>query len=173
MNYLKNEAIANKEAVKRRFQLASKSLRPLIALLKLGYSEKSRRNRAVRPFNHAMGQVIKNAIIGEYPDLSVDYSRILLSDGTYRQVAEATVSRSGALLQLTYSMEGGKADDVVLWAILCTEIEETLALQGRRSEGTLAVTIPTHLMAYAHQHYVMVCDRNYKRFAQSQYLGLY
>ncbi len=173
MDYPIKETILAKAVVKRRFQLATIALRPLLPLIKIGYQAIFRRNRSVRPYNHAMSQIIKGAISGDYPELSIDYSRVLLSKGAYEQVSEPAVLRSGDSLELTYGTVGAKADDIVIWAVLCVEMEEVLATQGTRIEGGLSLHIPRHLAPYRHHHYLIVGDRSYNRFAQSKYLGVY
>ncbi|WP_164126436.1 DUF6266 family protein [Sphingobacterium luzhongxinii] len=173
MTYSNMERKQKIVSTRLRFLLAAKALRPLLPLLKVGYKEKYRRDRRVRPFNHAMRQVLKNGIVGEYPDLQVDYSRILLSDGSYDRLSAVELSRDESVLQIKYAIDAaGKADDVVLWTALCVEKEEALAVQGKRSNGTLQSAVPSHLIECRFHHYITVCDRDYKRFSRSQYLGM-
>src|SRR5690606_31715702 len=109
-------------AVLLKFRIATKVLRPLIPFIKIGYQAKYRRNSAIRPYNHAMAQVIKQAITGEYPDLIVDYAKVLLSDGNYGRLPDVTLSRSGSDLELQYSTvqsrHNKKPDDLIIWVML-------------------------------------------------------
>lgn len=162
-------------AVLLKFQVATKVLRPLIPFVKLGYQAKYKRNSAIRPYNHAMAQVIKQAIIGEYPDLTVDYAKVLLSDGNYGRLPDVTLSRSGPNLELQYGgvqhLYSQKPDDLIIWVVLCPTLEEAISVEGTRNLGKLEVMVPQHFEGHVCHHYVIACDRDHRRFSKSVYLG--
>lgn len=65
-------------AQRMKLSLANKGLAPLRDVIKVGYQGNS------KAFNMLIKQTMKEFITGEYPDLSIDYSRIKIAEGKLR-----------------------------------------------------------------------------------------
>src|SRR5574344_2038045 len=76
-----------------RFNAALKFLQPMKDFIKVGF-----KSYAVKmtEFNSAMSYILKNAIIGTYPDFVIDYSAALISKGTLSRASGALVESTVA-----------------------------------------------------------------------------
>ena len=68
-------------AQRAKFSVAGKFLRPLIPFLRIGF-----RSQAVKMsgFNAAMSYNLEYALTGTYPAYDIDFSKALVSQGTFR-----------------------------------------------------------------------------------------
>ncbi|HET6556805.1 MAG TPA: DUF6266 family protein, partial [Prolixibacteraceae bacterium] len=80
-----------------KFSLVVKFLRPLTALLRIGFKEAGSR---LSGFNAAMSYVMENAVMGIYPDLDIDYTKVLVCRGNL----------PGALNPAVVSVVAGQVD---------------------------------------------------------------
>jgi Family of unknown function (DUF6266) len=106
-----------------KFALMHSFLKPLLSLLNETY-----KNLAIQMtgFNKAFSYNVKNAITGEYPDLKIDYSMVLLGRGDLPNVAMPVklVSTEGKLIfNWTDNSGRGKAKmtDKAFVAVYCEE----------------------------------------------------
>lgn len=62
-----------------KFTAALKFLQPMTPFIRIGY-----KNLAVKmtAFNAAMSFTLNNALIGSYPEYSIDYAKVLVSRGS-------------------------------------------------------------------------------------------
>ncbi len=58
-----------------KFSLSNKGLSPLNKIIKIGYKNSDKNYRKL------VGEAYHNAIVGEYPNFTMDYSMIKVSDG--------------------------------------------------------------------------------------------
>lgn len=172
---MKKEKSKAQLTVMERFRLANKVIRPLMSFLKIGYRSKCQRKRKLRPHNIAVAQVSKEAIIGEYPDMSVDYTKILFCDGYYPGLSSVTLLLSSGQVELRHRLDsssiGRNEDDIVLWLMFCPILEECISIEGIRNVDKFTMSIPQRFEGYDCYHYLMVCRRDYGLFSKSQYLG--
>src|SRR5262245_6324494 len=61
-----------------KFSLAADFLLSMRSVLAIGFPEKASQ---MSGYNAALKQVFSRAITGQYPDLRIDYSQVLISDG--------------------------------------------------------------------------------------------
>lgn len=66
------------QAQRAKFSLVINFLRPLVALLRIGFKDAS---STMSGFNAAMAYTMKNAVTGIYPDLVIDYTKVLVCRG--------------------------------------------------------------------------------------------
>lgn len=171
----KNNKSLAQLAIQERFKLACKVVKPLMPFLQVTYRNKAKRNRRLKPHNVAIAQVIKQAIVGLYPDMRVDYAKLLLSDGIYAGLSNVQLSVSGLEIRLQHerstAVNRKNKDDIVIWVVYCPTLEECISVEGVRYDDHLSVTIPQWFINHDLHHYLIVCRRDYSLFSTSQYLG--
>lgn len=128
------------------FLLVVRFLRPLLDLIKVGYSTYARRMSA---YNAATSYVLRHALSGEFPDLHLDYARVLLSRGNLRGLTEVQI-QSAASLQLTLQWENnafmGNAlpyDKVAVVVYNPAKADAFYAMDAAlRADATLTISLP-------------------------------
>ena len=102
-------------AYRMKFGLVNSSLTPFSKIIKDGFIKKHNAYRSV------ISKAIKEAIVGEYPNFSIDYSKIPLAEGKLKLPSDITVNidnKVGAL-QLTWSTQNldytnyNQSDDIL------------------------------------------------------------
>ena len=73
-------------ASRMRFGLANSALSPLNSIIKHGYRDVN------NAFRSTVSMVLKNAITGEYPNYSIDYSKIQIAGGKLQPLTGVTVT---------------------------------------------------------------------------------
>jgi hypothetical protein len=107
-----------------KFALMHKFLKPLLSFLNVTYSSVAVQ---MTGFSKAFSYNVKNAITGAHPELRIDYSRVLVSQGDLQNVLspELTASTEGIL---TFSwtnnsgMGSGRATDQAFVAVYNEEL---------------------------------------------------
>ena len=102
------------------------------------------------PYNAAVSYNLANAIIGEVPNLSIDFSKVLISRGDLPLVSNltSTAPAPGALL-LEWSgstlLKGARADDKLMVSVYneADNVSLAYASVAERSTGTAELDIPT------------------------------
>lgn len=162
-------------AVRLRFKMAIGLVRPLMPFIKLGYQEKWKRRKRVRPHNIAVAHVVKQVIVGEYPALQIDYAALVLSDGAVQNLANSEITVTADHIELThmssYSTRWTYFDDKVIWVMYCPLLEECISVEGKRDEVNFKMIVPLRFAGLECHHYLMVCRRDYSVFSKSKYLG--
>jgi hypothetical protein len=98
-----------------RFALATHFIQPLHPVLKVGYRNQARNRTAI---NMALSDVLRDVIIGEYPNWDINYQGLRISKGTLTPAYNPTVTMANG--QITFHWEaqgdqgGGKATDQAL-----------------------------------------------------------
>jgi hypothetical protein len=86
--------------------------------------------------NHAFGDIYANAIIGNYPAYSLDYSKVQICDGSLHNANSLAVSAAGGgNVKFTWidNTNGpkAKATDKAVLAVYCPELDQAIfTLQG-------------------------------------------
>ena len=82
-------------AVRARVALAAEALSPIKSILSMGFSEKNK--KGVNYYNAAMKAFLSEAIVGDYPNLAVDYSKMQISMGSLGGLTDVTMEYSTVL----------------------------------------------------------------------------
>ena len=80
--------------------LATGFLRPISALVNIGYKSLAIKQTG---FNVATAQIIADAIIGDYPNLLIDYTKVLISKGTLTGPWNGAVTSAGGNINVTWA----------------------------------------------------------------------
>jgi hypothetical protein len=143
--------------------------------------------RAMTPRNAAVGYTRKYAVKGEYPDVEVDYSKVLLSIGSLPGLegvsASLSVEAGGRLvLHFNWTVEPPdrdwpRCDDQVMLLAYCPEdIHGDLVcyrLTGaRRTAGQDSLELPVSWTGKAIEAYISVISDDRQSVANSQYVAV-
>lgn len=106
-----------------KFALVLSAMKPLTQFLRTGFKNYTTKQTA---FNAAMSYNLGHAIIGNYPEYSLDMSKLLISKGNLNKAinGRSTVTNCGLSINWDCTLEDGK--DIAMVAILNTKKEEAL-----------------------------------------------
>jgi len=164
-------------AVRQRFKLAGEFLRPLSGIVAQGFATKQKGKTA---HGRAMSYLLMRAVEGEYPHQYVNPGRVRLSEGVLQNPAEIEVMRQGSLVKVeavsrmdsTLGLNLAWDDRLVLCAyhpgLQVAGINEEERL---REDGFVALQLPPLLADKPVHLYLMVHDRNKRKWSNSRYLG--
>lgn len=152
-------------AHRMKFGLVNKGLSPLNEIIKRGFKGNS------RTYRRQVGKAYHEAIIGEYPNFKLDYSKIKIAEGELQPLKEFIVNTNNktGLVSFKWNRDidpklktGNNRDKV---NIVCLNEKEKVAIQynnyGRRSIGEATIELPvgwqtddTHFWAYLTSDFV-------------------
>ncbi len=175
MKKVKNSSPAQL-ATQLAFKRASSFLAPLRGLVKIGYFESAKQNDMMA-IAMAMSQVLRCAVAGEYPDLYIAPADVILSKGPLSPVSLRTLQRTVDCITIRYGghsgvIRGFTDDEVIACAY---QVDKGVAVLNKqpatRGDEVVTINIPVELQQQPLYVYLLVCDRNRKKFSRSTYLG--
>src|SRR5699024_5120143 len=120
-------------------------------MVRVGYGQ-IRQERAT-PMNVAVQQNLDRAVIGTYPDFSVDYASVRISEGRLTGGGTVSAQVDTGVLAVSWSTEinemmGSNADDRVYIVLFQPEIDEFMSTPTvpRREDGEVDIVIPEHFL---------------------------
>lgn len=129
-----------------KFQTVVKFLQPLLEVIRIGFNSLAVKKTA---FNAATSYTYHNALIGDYPDVSIDFSKVMISKGGLRGVENAiAASTEAGKLELTWSDNSAlgfaNANDVAMIVVYHPELEDAYyTLNGaNRADAALVLDLP-------------------------------
>ena len=96
----KRKPSPKQEAARARFSMARRFVQPIAQLLELTFTDNS---SVATGANNAVAQVITEAITGVYPALSIDYSLVKISRGSFPPADNAVATTTGGKLYFTWT----------------------------------------------------------------------
>jgi hypothetical protein len=158
-----------------KFALSLNFLQPMNGLLRTGWKLQAQRQS---PINAAMSYTINNAIIGSYPNYSIDPSKVYISRGALAPAVNASASAAqAATVVFSWSDNSGTSTanktDKVLLAVVNPEKSEAVldADSVRRSDTTISVNVPADWIGSTVHAYMGFASEDGKEVANSVYLG--
>lgn len=175
----KASSVANPRTVgqmnqRTRFSTILGFLKPITPFLRVGFKLFAVKQTA---FNSAMSYNLANAIIGEYPDISVDLTSALVSRGNLTPIANADATIQDGTAQITWDDNTGsgsaKANDKLLLVVYNSmKGEATFETAGPdRSAGTFEIPLPANWVGDDVDVYAGFISFDGKEVANSVYLG--
>ncbi len=161
--------------VQAKFELANRFLRPLNDLL-----EKTFKKAAVdmSGFNAALSENLPDAIAGDYPNITIDYSKVMLSKGGLAGVpSPAAASTAAGKLTFTWTDNSGKKNALSSDLVFVTAYNEQLnewdydPKIAARSAGTCTLDVAA-FSGKPVQTYIGLISADGKKIATSQYTGV-
>lgn len=157
-----------------KFAVAINYLQPLAELLRTGWKFYANRKS---PFNAAMAYTYAKAIIGTYPDYSIDPGKVLISRGSLAPpVNAAAIALSGALnfqWDDNSSFNTAKQTDKALLAVVNPVKADAVYITAgaARSDCEQSIAIPAAWIGDSVEAYMGFISQDGKEIANSVYLG--
>lgn len=133
-------------AQRAKLKLANKGLSPLSKIIRQGYNDDSSAYRTL------VGKTIREFVVGEYPDFSIDYSKIQIAGGRMLLPEHVTATFNPDTHRVSFSWDTqlspaskwNKADDIIHIVFLHRPTLETIKLPGivKRSHGFTSFELP-------------------------------
>ncbi|APU97195.1 hypothetical protein K2F45_11680 [Sphingobacterium siyangense] len=159
-----------------KFRTLMRFLLPINVFLKIGFGGKN--TEKVTPMNAAFQFNLKRAITGAYPDFSLDYSNISISDGGLYGGGTVSASFDSGELIFTWSTGASEtfetfADDLVYVLAYHPEKDEFISTPApsTRSLGVVTFLVPDHLASGSVHTWLFLSNRSKTRVSKSVYLG--
>jgi hypothetical protein len=158
-----------------RMTLIIQFLRPLTVFLREGFKRQAIRKSA---FNVATSYNLSHALTGTYPDIEIDYSKVLLSQGKLPGALNPQVSCPGSgKVELSWqdnsSDKGAIPDDRALLVVYDSQHGKALSqMQGNlRAAQSQVVTLPPAFEGAEVQCYIAFQNANQTIVSDSWYAG--
>lgn len=159
-----------------RFRAAARFLAPLAALIKQGLA--TTKKSGGTPMGRAMSHMLTCCFVGRFPRLEIDPSKVKLSEGSLANPAEVEASRQGDTITVSWNPPisnhfGMHQDDLIMVCAYGFAARSAVLQKGdvRRKDGRAVVVLPDDLAAETVHLYLMVQNRDRKRFSRNIYLG--
>ena len=130
-----------------------------------------------RGYYQAASFALRNAISGTYPDLSINYPKIVLSSGSLPQSPALSIAAPGNM-NVSVSWDktvwsNGSSDDPVFVAFLnpVTQMVVFAEAQAKRDDGTLNVLMPGPWLGATIHVWLFFTSIDRKQSSVSQYIG--
>lgn len=150
-------------------------LKPFRAFFPVGF--KNRKN-GLSPFNAAVSCNMQEALVGVYPDFSIDYSRLKVSKGSMPGALNPAVINSQTN-ELIFTWEdncdqiGAMANDRVALLVYDPQKKKSISLLlgNSRMTGSQALTLPDGFGGENLQCYIAFRNLSQTNISDSQYVG--
>jgi hypothetical protein len=158
-----------------KFSNVLQFLQPMKDFVKVGY-----KNYAIKmtQFNSAMSYILKNAVIGSYPNFTIDYANALISRGSLSGAMNGAAASSAAgAVEFTWgdnSSEGNAqaTDKALILAYNKTKGEAIFVTNGAvRTAGTQTLTVPDDFSGDSVECFIAFISEDGLSVANSKYVG--
>lgn len=140
-----NPNTPKQQAVRARFTLVNKSFRPLNEVMKLGF-------KSTAEIRKQKGKAFREAVKGEFPNLSIDFSRIKIAAGSLQSVESASAQTTENSTEVTinwdktlgFQSKMGATDDELNF-VFYNEASGTVVpmlYEALREDGTATLLLP-------------------------------
>ena len=164
--------LANRQAMRVTMNL----LKPMQRFIKHGFEHKAI-GTVCNAFNLATSYNKSNALQGEYPNISVDYAKVVLSSGDLPLAADMQISKTAGGLLLKWNPEklekGDQHDDLVMVALYYPGSQGATAYMnaGKRSIGECFIRVSKTLLDEPTEAYACFKSADGPGISDSLYLG--
>lgn len=157
-----------------KFSLVVRFLRPLTALLRIGFKEAGSR---LTGYNSAMAYTMENAVTGISPDFAIDYAKVLVCRGNLPGALNPEVT-SAVAGQVDFTWEnndwdaGADADDKVVLVVYNPAKQKAISVIGdaTRATGNQSVEVPELFSADNVQCYIGFTNANQSEFSNGEFV---
>lgn len=158
-----------------RFGTVGKFLRPLIPFLRIGYKSQAIKMSA---FNAAMSYNLANALTGIYPAYELDYTKVLVSQGTLPEALNPAITSTTAG-EVDYTWEDNSddtnafiTDKAMLVVYNPTKQRAVTSVGGNtRGSGSQTITLPASFSGDEVQCYLSFSNAKQSVISNSQYVS--
>ncbi|WP_051959822.1 DUF6266 family protein [Sphingobacterium sp. ML3W] len=159
-----------------RFYTIAKFIMPIASFVNLGFGQVNA-NRMTAT-NVALQANINTAVVGTYPNFTLDYSKILISKGGLQPGGMMWATGIAGILKVNWSpsaikIQKGELDDQVHILLYVPTIDEFLTAPEPpvRGDGSVDIEFPEHFNGEVGHVWVFFADRKGKRVSKTTYLG--
>ncbi|MEN5054541.1 DUF6266 family protein [Sphingobacterium kitahiroshimense] len=159
-----------------RFYAIAKFIMPIAPFVEMGFGQINADTMTAT--NVALKTNINTAVVGTYPNFTLDYSKILISKGGLQPGGTVGASASIGILSVVWSPEAieiqkGELDDAVHILLYVPGIEEflTAPVPPTRGSGAVDIEYPEHFVNEKGHVWIFFADRKGKRVSKTTYLG--
>ncbi|MDD2300550.1 MAG: DUF6266 family protein [Fermentimonas sp.] len=163
-------------AHRMKFSLANKGMSPLNKIIKLGYRNSEKNYRKL------VGVAYHTAIVGEYPDFALDYSKIQVAEGDLQLPANIKMSyEEGSNIvsfnwdpQIEVPVRNSRHDDHVDIVCLNSGIMqvENVFNVAKRSDGNVLFQLPTGWELKSSHFWIFLTSYDLGSNSNSLYLAI-
>jgi len=157
-----------------RFAYTMRFLSPMKAFLRAGFIEQAIDKTA---FNAAVSYTYNHAVTGVYPDFDIDFTKLLVSQGTLAEALNPEVSASEGQIHFTWQNNADNLEvmdsDKVLLLIYNAARQKTVFLVGgnTRDSGSQSIDIPDLFDGDTVQCYIAFQNMDETAASNSQFVG--
>ena len=122
--------------------------------------------------NLATSYIKKQALKGEYPNISVDYSKVILSNGSLPGAADLKIEKKEKGVLLTWDTAG--SDDDIVMILLCHPLQKRATScinAGRRDAGSYFIGLREDYLEEPIEAYICFRAADGKAISNSAYVG--
>lgn len=163
-------------AQQQRFGLMGRFLLPLRGLMEIGFANLDTSRATL--FNLVMARNLP-AVMGVYPDFSIDYGQISFSNGSLLQPRNVAVSIAAGLATVSWNPAtnrfNGKADDEIYPLLYDRELNlfytsDDIVL---RSDGEVEISVDADAAGHEAEVWLFATSRDGKLISETVYAGAY
>jgi len=159
-----------------RFYTIAKFIMPIAPFVQVGFSQINA--NIMTPTNAALQVNINRAVVGTYPDFTLDYAKIQISKGSLQAGGTVSASVANGILNVVWSnqvikIQKGQPDDRVYILLYHPALDEFLTTPEPplRGDGTVDIELPDHFLGEKGQLWLFFADRKHSRISRTSYLG--
>lgn len=137
-------------ASRKRFKVINSFLAPIQGFLNLGYLF-AKQGTDKNQHNLASSYNLTHALAGKYPNITIDYSKVMVSSGTLEPALEPAVTKSNAQTTISWAYQENRDwafrhDRAMILICYPSTNEAIYFLSGaQRKEGSQVIDLPTNL----------------------------
>lgn len=173
--HMANPQTAGQQNQRAKVALIIKFLSPLKDLLRVGFKKQAVK---MTPFNAAMSYNLAHAVTGISPDLAIDYSKVLVSQGKLPAAVNPEVtSPVTGQVEFTWkdnsSYKGALPTDRAVLLMYNPEKGQVITLMegNMRTKGSQLVTLPPHFEGVELHCYIAFRNASQTMISDSGYAG--
>lgn len=157
-----------------KFTAVIQFLSPMKAFLRAGFTEQAVQKTA---FNAAMSYNYHHAVRGTYPDFEIDYSRVLVSQGSLAGAMNPQVSAAAGRINYTWQNNADNMEvmdtDKTLLMIYNPARKTTVSVVGgnTRDSGSQSIVLPTLFAGDELHCYIAFQNMDETAASTSQFVG--
>jgi len=126
--------------------------------------------------NRAVSRAMKTALTGEYPDFKLDYSKLIISDGSLAKTAQVRLEQlGGSVVRINWNVDalfGRNPEDNVNLVFLNQPSKSVIMKQDYvlRGTGSAVVDLPAHWMDKEIHSWIYFTSPIGTSYSTSQYI---
>jgi hypothetical protein len=161
-------------ACREKFKFVQEWLLPFFPYVTIGFKNYAFRRTEI---NAAFSAVYQQATLGAYPNLSIDYSKVVLSKGSLPPLYQVQMQRDAPdTVSLTWQRnynDNSSFDDHVMLVLYSRDLKITDGFIGgvKRTDMQCRFQLNPKLVGQSLDVYVSAVSLNGKRVSDSEYLG--